>query len=69
MPPTQPPGVPDGVRVLEAEVIKLKWNKSSDLHDSAPFVGYGEHNQEIYGGVLGLDGEEMSRLAAEGVIT
>ena len=33
MPPTQPPGVPDGVRVLEAEVIKLKWTKSSDLHD------------------------------------
>ena len=69
MPPTQPPGVPDGVRVLEAEVIKLKWNKSSDLHDFGPFVAYGEHNQEIYGGVLGLDDRAMSRLAAEGVIT
>ncbi|MCI0903574.1 MAG: hypothetical protein J4N75_08760 [Chloroflexi bacterium] len=69
MPPTQPPGVPDGVRVLEAEVIKLKWNKSSDLHDFGPFVAYGEHNQEIYGGVLGLDDREMSRLVAEGVIT
>lgn len=57
MPPTQPTGVLEGVRILElarcqaaprgslilrdmgAEVIKLEWNKSSDLRNSGPFVG------------------------------
>ena len=28
----------------------------------------GEHNEEIYGGLLGLTGEEIQRLRSEGTI-
>ena len=28
----------------------------------------GEHNQEVYGGLLGLSAEEIAQLAADGVI-
>jgi crotonobetainyl-CoA:carnitine CoA-transferase CaiB-like acyl-CoA transferase len=29
---------------------------------------YGEHNHEVYGSLLGLSGDEIDRLAADGII-
>lgn len=33
-----------------------------------PIAGIGEHNEEIYGGLLGFDLSEISRLKESGVI-
>jgi formyl-CoA transferase len=37
-----------------------------EIRSAAPAIG--EHNDEIYRTLLRLDGKEMQRLAAEGVI-
>ncbi|MEU7146811.1 formyl-CoA transferase [Streptomyces sp. NPDC045456] len=44
----------------------LKLSDSPVEIDRSPLLG--EHNDEVYGGELGLDDEELRRLAADGVI-
>ena len=49
----------DGV---PAHLSETEW----ELERGAPNLG--EHNEEVYGGLLGLDRDEMASLREEGVI-
>ena len=59
--------LPGGKKILVPGPTIIKFSKTPTT--AGPIPGYGEHNQEVYGGILGLDDREMSRLVAEGVIT
>ena len=59
--------LPEGKKILVPGPTIIKFSKTPTTAGPTPQCG--EHNQEIYGGVLGMDQEEMSRLVAEGVIT
>jgi len=59
--------LPEGKKILVPGPTIIKFSKTPTT--AGPIPTYGQHNQEIYGGVLGMDDDEMSRLVAEGVIT
>ena len=59
--------LPGGKKILVPGPTIIKYSKTPTT--AGPIPGYGEHNSEIYCGVLGLDGQEMARLVEEGVIT
>ena len=59
--------LPGGKKILVPGPTIIKFSKTPTT--AGPIPGYGEHNEEIYGGILGMDDREMSRLVAEGVIT
>ena len=59
--------LPDGKKILVPGPTIIKFSKTPTT--AGPIPQYGEHNQEVYGGLLGIDDQEMSRLVAEGVIT
>ena len=59
--------LPGGKKILVPGPTIIKFSKTPTT--AGPIPGYGEHNREIYAGVLGLDDREMARLVEEGVIT
>ena len=59
--------LPEGKKILVPGPTIIKFSKTPTT--AGPIPTYGEHNQEIYNGVLGLDDQEMFRLVSEGVIT
>jgi crotonobetainyl-CoA:carnitine CoA-transferase CaiB-like acyl-CoA transferase len=59
--------LPEGKKILVPGPTIIKFSKTPTT--AGPIPSYGEHNSEIYSGVLGLDDQEISRLVAEGVIT
>jgi crotonobetainyl-CoA:carnitine CoA-transferase CaiB-like acyl-CoA transferase len=59
--------LPEGKKILVPGPTIIKFSKTPTT--AGPIPDYGEHNSEIYSGVLGLDDQEISRLVAEGVIT
>ena len=59
--------LPDGKKILVPGPTIIKFSKTPTT--AGPIPGYGEHNHDIYRGVLGLGDREMARLAEEGVIT
>jgi formyl-CoA transferase len=59
--------LPGGKKILVPGPTIIKFSKTPTT--AGPIPTYGQHNEEVYGGVLGMDGDEMSRLVAEGVIT
>ena len=58
---------PPGKKMLVPGPTIIKYSKTPTT--AGPIPRYGEHNGEIYGGLLGLDEAEMAALAEEGVIT
>lgn len=58
---------PDLGRLVMPGVVPKLSKTPGEAHEPAPW-GLGAGNQEIYGGLLGLDGKELERLAAEGAI-
>ena len=59
--------LPEGKKILVPGPTIIKFSKTPTT--AGPIPAYGEHNDQIYGGVLGMDNEAMSRLVAAGVIT
>ena len=59
--------LPEGKNILVPGPTIIKFSKTPTTAGHIP--QYGEHNQEVYAGVLGLDDGEMARLVAEGAIT
>ena len=59
--------LPGGKKILVPGPSIIKFSKTPTT--AGPIPGYGEHNGEVYGGMLGIDEQEMSRLVADGVIT
>jgi crotonobetainyl-CoA:carnitine CoA-transferase CaiB-like acyl-CoA transferase len=57
---------PGGKKVLVPGPTIIKFSKTPTT--AGPIPRYGEHNQEIYGGLLGLEREELAALREEGVI-
>ena len=57
---------PPGKKMLVPGPTIIKYSKTPTT--AGPIPRYGEHNGEIYGGLLGLGEEEMSALVEEGVI-
>ena len=59
--------LPGGKKILVPGPTIIKFSKTPTT--AGPIPAYGEHNSEIYSGVLGLDDQQLSRLVANGVIT
>ena len=59
--------LPGGKNILVPGPTIIKFSKTPTT--AGPIPAYGEHNSEIYSGVLGLDDQQLSRLVADGVIT
>ena len=59
--------LPDGKKILVPGPSIIKFSKTPTTSGAIP--AYGEHNEEIYAGVLGLEDQEMARLVEEGVIS
>tara|TARA_B100001123_G_scaffold434454_1_gene561038 strand:- start:1097 stop:2257 length:1161 start_codon:yes stop_codon:yes gene_type:complete len=59
--------MPGGKNILVPGPTIIKYSKTPTT--AGPIPQYGEHNKEVYGGLLGLDDQELARLAAESVIT
>ena len=57
---------PPGKKMLVPGPTIIKFSKTPTT--AGPIPGYGEHNQAIYGGLLGMDSAELGRLLEEGVI-
>ena len=57
---------PGGKQMLVPGPTIIKFSKTPTT--SGPIPKYGEHNGEIFGGVLGMDEGEMARLREDGVI-
>ncbi len=57
---------PPGKKMLVPGPTIIKYSKTPTT--AGPIPRYGEHNGEIYGGLLGLDEVEMAALVEEGVI-
>ena len=57
---------PGGKQMLVPGPTIIKFSKTPTT--AGPIPRYGEHNDEIFGGVLGMDEGEMARLRDEGVI-
>ena len=55
-----------GKKMLVPGPTIIKFSKTPTT--AGPIPKYGEHNQEIYGGLLGRDDAELGRLLEEGVI-
>jgi crotonobetainyl-CoA:carnitine CoA-transferase CaiB-like acyl-CoA transferase len=58
---------PPGKKMLVPGPTIIKFSKTPTT--AGPIPRFGEHNQEIYGGLLGLDEPEISNLVEQGVIT
>ena len=58
---------PPGQKILVPGPTIIKFSKTPTT--AGPIPRYGEHNQEIYGDLLGLSEPEMAGLADQGVIT
>ena len=59
--------LPEGKKILVPGPTIIKYSKTPTT--AGPIPKYGQHNVEIYSGVLGLSDQEMSRLVAAGIIT
>ena len=59
--------LPEGKKILVPGPTIIKYSKTPTT--AGPIPKYGEHNVEIYSGVLGLGDQEMSRLVSAGIIT
>ena len=57
---------PPGKKMLVPGPTIIKFSKTPTT--AGPIPKYGEHNQEIYGRLLGMDDVELGRLLEEGVI-
>ncbi len=57
---------PGSKRMLVPGPSIIKFSKTPTT--AGPIPTYGEHNQEIYEGILGLDADKLARLKEEGVI-
>ena len=57
---------PQGKKMLVPGPTIIKFSKTPTT--AGPIPGYGEHNQEIYGWLLGMDDTELGRLVEEAVI-
>jgi crotonobetainyl-CoA:carnitine CoA-transferase CaiB-like acyl-CoA transferase len=57
---------PGGKQMLVPGPTIIKFDKTPTT--AGPIPKYGEHNQEIYSGLLGMDDQRMSSLREEGVI-
>ena len=64
------PGLPAYASFSEAlenpEIDAVALATPAELHHAGPAVG--EHNREVYGGLLGLSDAELADLAREGVV-
>ena len=58
---------PQGKKMLVPGPSIIKFSKTPTT--AGPIPKYGEHNQEIYGELLGLNESQLASLVAEGVIT
>ena len=58
---------PQGKKILVPGPSIIKFSKTPTT--AGPIPKYGEHNQEIYGELLGLNESQLASLVAEGVIT
>ncbi len=58
---------PAGKKMLVPGPSIIKFSKTPTT--AGPIPKYGEHNQEIYGRLLGMTGAQLAELAAGGVIT
>ena len=56
-----------GKKILVTGPTMIKFSKTPTT--AGPIPKYGEHNKEIFGGLLGLDEDQLEALIAEGVIT
>ena len=57
---------PPGKKMLVPGPTIIKFSKTPTT--AGPIPKYGEHNQEIYGRLLGMDNAELDRLEEEGII-
>ena len=58
---------PPGKKMLVPGPTIIKYSKTPTT--AGPIPRYGEHNLEIYGGLLGLDEAQLADLVEEGIIT
>ena len=58
---------PPGKKMLVPGPTIIKYSKTPTT--AGPIPRYGEHNQEIYGGLLGLDEAQLAVLVDDGIIT
>jgi crotonobetainyl-CoA:carnitine CoA-transferase CaiB-like acyl-CoA transferase len=56
-----------GKKMLVPGPSFIKFSKTPTT--AGPIPKYGEHNQEIYGSLLGLDDDRLAAMVEEGVIT
>ena len=58
---------PPGQKILVPGPTIIKFSKTPTT--AGPIPRYGQHNSEIYGGLLGMSEPEMAGLVEQGVIT
>ena len=62
-----PDGNANGRKILVPGPSIIKFSKTPTT--AGPIPKYGEHNRDIFGGLLGLDEDDLNGLLEEGVIT